>query len=303
MRRLSAFLLITAMLPLLAGCFLVGDFGTYWKTGTVDKLLRGTWEDIVSKKATTLIKEGDHYRYSEDDNPAKIKKGDTTQIKTLKAGKATFLMLKSVTSQALLRYAATKDRLIIYAPNPAKRAEFLNTYGRSKNFQVGEQGIKILTLNKATVAMLGALAGDDSYWKENAILDKIKPGQKTTKQKAESTGDNVPDPFAGITGHDVTKDAPKDPGVEKPDAVQPPAVPKPASTPAPAASAKDTPAAKAKPVKAKSKTRPVKAKPVKMKEESKEGDTKTMPLAPAADVPDAAPGAEDVNSFPPIKSQ
>lgn len=183
-------ILLVLPLLLLAGCFLVNDFGEYWKKGIVDPVLEGTWTDVASRKATTLVKRGDHYSYADIKDP--------TKIKTLQAGDATYLMFKGATAQGLLRYTATKDRMVVYVPNPARRNEFMDHYAAgSKNFLVDERGVRIVTLNESTVKLLEMLAKDAGWWKEQSILEKGTLLNDTVLDKEDAPEETeAPDPFS-----------------------------------------------------------------------------------------------------------
>jgi hypothetical protein len=99
-RGARAFLVMAAVLVVLAGCIRVGDFAAAWDAGTIDPALAGRWlmtpaaslpeeeRNGITERHVLFVRAGDHYEMTTREG------GDEPMfVKTLAAGGQTFLML------------------------------------------------------------------------------------------------------------------------------------------------------------------------------------------------------------------
>ncbi len=106
-------LLLSIMLLIpLSACFIVGNFGIYWDQGIIDPAIEGKWVSTEdTRKVFHLVKEDDHYRYSNEEG--------NTAIKTLLINEEKFLMMKDEkgTENLLIRYLIKDGVFNLYQLN------------------------------------------------------------------------------------------------------------------------------------------------------------------------------------------
>lgn len=164
MSMLRTIAIMLLLFPL-TGCFVVDDFGAYWKNGRLDPKLEGKWMDMTTKGSIILIRHDDYYHYGN--------MNDETVIKTLMLDGASYLMMRNNDGQAMFRYTVDSDRLIVYIPNPGKKLEFDTKYvNKIENIVVEEEGYRVTTLTEEVVDALRMLGRDKGYWIQQMILMK-----------------------------------------------------------------------------------------------------------------------------------
>lgn len=189
--RLFSLCVILLFSLALSSCFMVRNFGEYWDKGELDPILQNHWKDVFSGKKVTIVKRGNDYAYADEKDP--------TRIRTLRAGDATYLMLKNAKGGMLLRYAATKDRLVIYGPDPKQRKAFEAILQPRMNPRISQEpnsgAAMVSMLDKNTVAMLEKAASVRDLWLEKVIFETYSPEKEAAKEKEEF---EAPDPFAPL---------------------------------------------------------------------------------------------------------
>ena len=169
------FILLTCLV--LVACIDVNDFGVYWKKGTVDPLLKGSWKDDKNPEECIAYKpNGESYILS---------MGDEDHVaRTLVIGTHHFLMMKKKGEKGgqLIKYSADKNHFTFYQLNKDKKKDFLAHYN-TKNIVFGKDDVVVTinVLNPATISMLKDISAQEDYWQ---VLSVYKHSKCTPQHKA-----------------------------------------------------------------------------------------------------------------------
>lgn len=145
--------LILALLPLLAACIVVDDFGDAWENA------KG---DICLNRISTALYHQVHERDVKEEDIEEYARGITLNDQH-------YILMKKNTKDKggfLFRFRVKEGVFTRYKLNPTMRKTFTTEYPDAP-VNVGDDTVSITTLDTATTAALTKVALDARYWEED----------------------------------------------------------------------------------------------------------------------------------------
>lgn len=145
--------IILLVLPLLAACIVVDDFGSVWERAE---------GDICLNRINAALYQQVHEHEVKEENIATVARGITLD------GHHFILMKEKPTDKGgfLFRFTVKEGVFTRYKLNPTMRKQFLETYPNAPVI-VGDDTITLTALDDAQVKLLSKIAADEKYWEND----------------------------------------------------------------------------------------------------------------------------------------